>query len=76
MAGGASERRHHERRQVSKQITQARRRDTDRRRRRLDYAAGTAEASFEVRRRRLRVLVLEARRAIEASREALKKKKR
>jgi len=68
----AVERRQYDRRQVRSPITQERRRETQRRgRRATDIVANT----LDTRRRRLRVQVLEARRAIEASREALKKKK-
>jgi len=72
MAGSAGERRHHERRQTGKPVARERRGDTDRRGRRL---ANGASDRFEVRRRRLRVQVVEARRAIEASRDSLKKRK-
>jgi hypothetical protein len=68
----AAERRQYDRRKVRSATSHERRRDVDRRGRR---AADPVDSGFDARRRRLRVEVLESRRAIEASRDALKKRK-
>jgi len=70
----AGDRRQTDRRQAASPVQVERRNDDDRRGRRKSDRAGVA-GGLELRRRRLRVQVLDARRAIEASRDALKKKK-
>ena len=69
------ERRDYDRRQMRSPVTQERRRSGNGLGRRAGDLAGPGSEVFETRRRRLRIQVIDARRAIEASRDALKKRK-
>jgi len=70
----AGERRQQDRRQARSPVMPERRRNSDGRGRRAGDLAAMNQG-FETRRRRLRVQIVDARRAIDASRDALKKKK-